>query len=406
MDITFLGTASAQPSPTRNHSSLALRIEGEVFLFDCGEATQHQLIKLNSDSSLVVQDPLDLTQVGSTPRLARINAIFLTHLHGDHCFGLPGLLCTAGSVVRLDAETVPNNPIHIYGPSGTKNYVRNALLHTMSRIGRGFVIHELLLPSDSPSTTAPHIDEQLGEDYQPETINDGVFWKIPSPSQSPSKLSTFSIKAAPIPHTVPTIGYLLAEPSLPGKLRADLITPHLLRNKEALNLKNPLSLLAKFKSSNEPIHLPDGTILHPSEYTDPPKRGRRVVILGDTSNALDSSFPTLIDTLDPPSIVDLVIHESTNACLKSDIESGLTPDQVLQTTQEHGHSTPDLAARFAKRVGARKLVLNHFSSRYKGDSSVESLGVMDEVRMLAVNEFGSENVVCARDFMQVRVVAE
>ncbi|RHZ02591.1 hypothetical protein DYB35_013354, partial [Aphanomyces astaci] len=50
MDITFLGTASAQPSPTRNHSSLAFRPDGgDVWLFDCGEATQHQLINLMAD---------------------------------------------------------------------------------------------------------------------------------------------------------------------------------------------------------------------------------------------------------------------------------------------------------------------------------------------------------------------
>jgi hypothetical protein len=63
MNITFLGTASAQPSSTRNHSSLALRLGGDVWLFDCGEATQHQIQK-------------------SGVKMGKIEKIFITHTHG------------------------------------------------------------------------------------------------------------------------------------------------------------------------------------------------------------------------------------------------------------------------------------------------------------------------------------
>ena len=65
LGITFLGTASAKPSSTRNHSSLALRLNADVWLFDCGEATQHQILK----SSLV--------------KMGKIEKIFITHLHGE-----------------------------------------------------------------------------------------------------------------------------------------------------------------------------------------------------------------------------------------------------------------------------------------------------------------------------------
>jgi len=71
LGITFLGTASAKPSSTRNHSSLALRLDGDIWLFDCGEATQHQIMK----SSLV--------------KMGKIEKVFITHLHCRNNFLVP-----------------------------------------------------------------------------------------------------------------------------------------------------------------------------------------------------------------------------------------------------------------------------------------------------------------------------
>src|SRR5437764_9556516 len=75
--ITFLGTSSATPTADRNLAAVAVVLDGEVLLFDCGEATQHQLMR--SDVSA-----------------AAIEAIFISHLHGDHLYGLPGLIATLG----------------------------------------------------------------------------------------------------------------------------------------------------------------------------------------------------------------------------------------------------------------------------------------------------------------------
>lgn len=99
---------------------------------------------------------------------------------------------------------------------------------------------------------------------------------------------------------------------------------------------------------------------------------------------------------------DLLIHEATNAFLQSD--SGVTTAAVVEEQcVSHGHSTPQMAGAFATSISAGALVLNHFSSRYKGDDAPDSLAVMDEIRALAAGAFPSGKVVCARDFMSIPV---
>ena len=103
--ITFLGTSAGMPTRTRNVASVAVTMDGRVLLFDCGEGTQHQLMQ-------------------SAVRFGAIDAIFLTHLHGDHLFGLPGLL----SSMSLNAR---EKPLALYGPAGTAAFMRSLpLYHT------------------------------------------------------------------------------------------------------------------------------------------------------------------------------------------------------------------------------------------------------------------------------------
>ena len=110
MNITFLGTSSGVPSLTRNVSSLALKLSqsSEVWLFDCGEGTQHQIMKSNIKSS-------------------QIKKIFITHMHGDHIYGLPGLLATLG----LSGNS---KGIEIYGPSELRNFVNSALKSSFCKL--------------------------------------------------------------------------------------------------------------------------------------------------------------------------------------------------------------------------------------------------------------------------------
>lgn len=92
MELIFLGTSSAVPSKDRNHSAIALKAFGEVLLFDCGEGTQRQM-----------------AQVKLSPM--KVNKIFISHLHGDHILGIPGMIQSMGFRGRKE-------PLHIYGPPG------------------------------------------------------------------------------------------------------------------------------------------------------------------------------------------------------------------------------------------------------------------------------------------------
>lgn len=102
--IVFLGTSAAAPSRTRNVSSVAVQIDGRVLLFDCGEGTQHQLLR-------------------APVRSGALASIHLSHLHGDHVYGLPGLLAT----LSLNGRT---EPLSIFGPEGTREYLEGVLRTT------------------------------------------------------------------------------------------------------------------------------------------------------------------------------------------------------------------------------------------------------------------------------------
>ncbi|KZV97310.1 Metallo-hydrolase/oxidoreductase [Exidia glandulosa HHB12029] len=382
-DITFLGTASAQPSSTRNHSALALRLGGEVWLFDCGEATQHQ-----------VQRSKDV-------RMGRIRKIFITHTHGDHIFGLAPLMASAmngagGTVGDADDRVQTSEgaaPVEIYGPLGTRAYIRAALCFTHTLLEGRYVVHELRFPTDPLTDPAaaltPHACELVSHQRDILQAANGTW---PDIFLSP----LLSVSAAPIHHSVPCVGYVVSELPIPGKIEPSLYAPHINRNKVALvksGIAKPMSLLAKLQAG-ETLTLPDGAVLEP-----PPRRpGRKVVILGDTYD------PRPIASLAHGA--DVLIHEATNAYLPGvdlDTKESDTAETVQARAVGHGHSTPQMAGAFARDVGARMLVLNHFSARYPGDESEQSRRVMDAIRHLAVSAFESDEVICARDFMSISV---
>jgi len=145
LDIVFIGTASCTPGITRGVSCTAVRlnwrssrvyntVNGDVrsereeekgsmgtWLFDCGEATQLSIQKTTSIKP------------------GKISKIFITHCHGDHSFGLPGLLCLMGTDRDREAP-----PIEIYGPEGLRMWLRVAIRYSVSRIVPPYRVHELM----------------------------------------------------------------------------------------------------------------------------------------------------------------------------------------------------------------------------------------------------------------------
>lgn len=233
MHIQFLGTGAGMPSKTRNVSSLALKLLeeiGSIWLFDCGEATQHQILH-------------------TTVKPRKIDKIFITHLHGDHIYGLPGLL---GSRSFLGGD----QPLTIYGPKGLKEWI------------------ELTL-----QTSQTHLNYAI--EYV--EVGEGIVLED----------ENFIVTAMPLEHVVPCFGYRIEQKPLLGTLQVE----------KAIALGVPKGpLLGQLKNGHN-VTLEDGTIVRSVDVTDEPKKGFTVAILGDTrycENAIKLSENA-----------DIVVHEST-----------------------------------------------------------------------------------------------
>ncbi|GJN91448.1 hypothetical protein Rhopal_004471-T1 [Rhodotorula paludigena] len=382
MSVTFLGTAAGRPSTTRNVSSLVVKLDSKLWVFDAGEATQHQF--MNEQCKLP---------------MSKVARIFVTHMHADHINGLPGLLCTIsageGGVLpgqedpRLgESQQIP--PTEIYGPSGLRLFLRTCLSLTQSILTRPYVVHELLFADELEEQGALHPSERQGRN-----IRQGMdgFWRDVVDDREGRGVS---VSAGPIEHTVRCLGYILTESPRSLPIQPQLYIPHLKRPANAAALaasgvKNPVSLLSRLQTEREPITLADGTVLRPPDLD--PSGGRRIIVLGDT---YDATY--LLRFLRPPGTsddagpVDLVVHESTNAFLPTLDESqaagkvsretgqAATLASVTATARAHGHSTPQVAGAFAREARATTLVLNHLSVKYPDPEAEGARSASDESR--------------------------
>jgi len=213
LKITFLGTGAGIPAKQRNVSSLALHLEnkeGAIWLFDCGEATQHQILY-------------------TSIKLRRVEKIFITHLHGDHIYGLPGLLASRSF---QGAET----PLAVYGPRGIASFIETALL-----VSGTFIKYPL---------NVIEIDERniLFENNQ------------------------YVVTIAQLDHALPSYGFRVQQKDLPGPLLMEKV-------KQANIPVGPI--LQQLKNGVE-VRLPDGRIIDGKKFIGPAKQGKIVTILGDT----------------------------------------------------------------------------------------------------------------------------
>ena len=237
MNITFLGTSSGVPTLTRNVSSLALKLSqtAEVWLFDCGEGTQHQLMKSNIKSS-------------------QIKKIFITHMHGDHIYGLPGLLATLG----LSGNS---NGIEIYGPSELKSFVTSALESSFCKLSFPLRFREV-------------------EDFA--SLNKILF-----------ENDKLKVHCACLKHRLPAYGYRVSEKDKPGVF--DI--------KKAEDSKIPPGPIYSELQAGKTVKLEDGRSFNGKDFCGPPRKGESFVYCTDT--VFSESAVNLSKN------ADLLVHEST-----------------------------------------------------------------------------------------------
>ncbi|OTN76532.1 ribonuclease Z [Enterococcus sp. 8G7_MSG3316] len=234
MELEFLGTGAGVPAKHRNVTSTALRLLDErnaVWLFDCGEGTQMQILR-------------------STIRPRKIEKIFITHLHGDHIYGLPGLISSR-------SFQGGDTPLEIYGPKGIKDFV-----HTILRISQTKVSYPLRMI---------------------EIESEGVLFKD----------QQFEVSCMRLDHGIESFGYRVVEASHKGELQVEALL--------ALGLK-PGPVFGRLKKG-ETVTLEDGREINGSDYLGQDKQGRIVAILGDTRicrNAVTLAAGA-----------DVLVHEST-----------------------------------------------------------------------------------------------
>lgn len=229
--VIFLGTAGSVPTPKRSLPAIVIQRKGELLIFDCGEGIQRQMIQAS---------------VG----FHRRTKIFITHMHGDHVLGLPGLLQT---MALLDRE----RKLKIYGPSGIEAFVR-AIQQTVQ--------FNLTFPLEIREVKDANIVCEEKE---------------------------YDVHAVWADHVVPTLAYALIEKPRPGKFNPE--------KAKALGIPEG-SLWSKLQHGSA-VKLPNGRVVKSEEVVGPQRPGRKIVYSGDTRPTENVAELALN--------ADLLIHDGT-----------------------------------------------------------------------------------------------
>jgi len=230
--VTILGSNSATPAYGRHHTSQYLQIQKHHFLVDCGEGTQGQMSRFKC-------------------KPAKIDHIFISHMHGDHYLGLMGLLFTMHLLKR-------NKNLHIYGPKGLRDIITLQLKYSDSVLNYNIKFHEI-----DPDNKSLLFEDELVE-----------------------------IHSFPLNHRIPCNGFLFKEKPKPVRI-----------NKEKLPSDLSLLQIAMLKRGEDVVDKEGKVIYKNNELTIPPRKSRSYAYCSDTKYD-ESILPHIKDA-------DLLYHEAT-----------------------------------------------------------------------------------------------
>lgn len=233
MEVIFLGTSSGVPTKQRNVSALALKMVKSKawYLVDCGEGTQHQILRTNLS-------------------LNNLQAIFITHVHGDHCYGLPGLLASATMSGRTESLT-------IIGSSHIREFIENTQITTQLRL----------------SYKINFIDVEKSSHF--------------------FDVKDFAIEVVELSHRVPSFAYCFIEKNIRGKLNIQKL------KEEGIDAGPVWQRLQRGKD----VVLSNGDSLSSKDYLLDARKPRKIIVAGDndTPGLLAESSKT----------ANVLIHEAT-----------------------------------------------------------------------------------------------
>ena len=273
-ELTILGSNSALPTSNRYPTAQVLNVPGRCFLIDCGEGTQMQL-RRNKIS------------------FSKIRHIFISHLHGDHFYGLIGLLSTMNLLgVKSD--------VHIYAPSELKTLIQPQLDFIRGEMSINPIFHPLNLKK----------------------------------TQTVFENKNIEILSFPVKHSIPTVGFLFREKPKQANIKKEMI--------KAYNI--PLAKIKDIKAGAD-FETEDGRLIPNTKLTTPPPKQKSYAFCTDTA-----FHPPIAEIING---VDLLYHEATFL------------EELKDLAEKTRHSTARQAAEMAKLSKASKLLIGHFSSRFK-----------------------------------------
>jgi len=292
MRLQILGCYAATPRTLSNPTAQVLETNNHLFLIDCGEGTQVQLRK-------------------NKIKFSRIQHIFISHLHGDHFFGLPGLISTFRLLGR-------EKELHIYGPEGIKEAITLLMKLGSSWTNYPLIFHELV--SKEPEIV-----------FEDEKV---------------------SVSTIPLDHRIYTNGFLFTKKE--GERKLDI--------RAAREFGIDRQYFGEIKKGMD-YTLPGGEVVHNKQLTIDPPPSKTYAYCSDTAY-FEEILPLIEGT-------DVLYHESTF----------LESEAHLSSTTKH--STAKEAAAIAKGAGVGRLILGHFSTRYKniGHFKKEASEVFDMVEL-------------------------